>query len=606
MIRFKTLLRTHLLWLTAIFCIQLLLVRLVAAQSPYSNTKFAESNTSDVDFSPSVGTHSNFSAQQSGPDNVYDIITEGLVGTNYELDLEIQWTNVTYEATNAELAILAEEGTNTHSLNASGGYMIVGNGSPNWASPSGTISFWVYLDTVGNRPWGQHTDMELRFYGGNLILDWGAGTDLISNTSFIAGKWYFIAVVWNENTNELWLYVGDQDSPPTLDAYSNSWYSFVSSLIVTENNFMASRGGLNPTLGRGDDLRYWGIDRNLTELQKDYRTELNGSEANLISYFKLNGNFEDVGPSSNNSTSVGTCTFSLNTPFDQASTEELKIDIWTGSSWQALFTGLETGWNNISISSYLNSSIITIRLKGAIETTDDFQDVWKIDTTLLYIWAHEPTFNWTNYIFFAFLALGILIPVTLVLKQRNKIKTPSSASQTFVEKFGMNNQDLVGKKILLEVDPTSGFYRTLIDFASKSISDNTSLHIFTRKNSLLHTKFSDEKVQLFLMSPKISSLKHLDKKEVLVPMRDLSVLLYVITKTTKKGIKKPRIMIFDNLSDTILMCGFEKTYKFLRFLLESMSPKVSALFVFNPTAHGAAVSSSIRGLFQHRLAPTST
>ena len=554
---------------------------MATGQNPYSSTKFAESNTSDDDSSPSIGVHSNFTAQQFGPDKIYDIITEGAVAGNYEIDLEIQWTNVTYEETNAEVAIFAAEGANINSLNASGGYVIVGNGSLDWASSTGTISFWIYWDTVGNRPWGQHTDMELRFSGSNLILDWGIGTDLISNTSFAAGKWYFIAMVWNENTNELWLYVGDEDIPPALDAYNNAWVSSVSTLSIIENNFMASRGGLDPTLGQGDDLRYWDIDRNLTELQRDYKTELNGSEAGLISYFKLNGNFADIGPGNNNGTSTGICTFSPDAPFDQAPTEEIKADIWDGSSWQTLFTDLRIGWNNISISSYLNSSEVIIRFKGTVETNDSFQDMWKIDSTLLEVWASEPAFNWTNYIFFTFLAIGILIPLTLVLKQRNKIKTQSSSTQTFVQKFGIDHQDITGKKILLEVDPTSDFYKTLVDFAAKSISENTPLQIFTRKNSLLHTKVSNENVQFFLMSPKISSLKHLTKKEVIVPMRDLSVLLYVITKTTKKGIKKSRIIIFDNLSDTILMCGFEKTYKFLRFLLESMSPKVTALFVFN-------------------------
>ena len=94
----------------------------------------------------------------------------------------------------------------------------------------------------------------------------------------------------------------------------------------------------------------------------------------------------------------------------------------------------------------------------------------------------------------------------------------------------------------------------------------------------------------------------MSEKETLLPASDLSVLLDTFARIQKVEIKKTINMLFDNLSDTILVCGFEKTYKFMRFLLETVSsPKATALFIFNPTAHDPATSSSIRGLFQTRL-----
>jgi hypothetical protein len=204
---------------------------------------------------------------------------------------------------------------NTHSLSASGGYMLVGDGTPNWGSATGTISFWIKWNTVANRPWGQHDNMETRFAGTNLVIDWGAPGSLTSSTSFAAGKWYFIAIVWNQNTNRLYLYVGDQVSSPTLDAVNNAWTSSVSTVGVTQNNFMASRGGVNPTNGYGDDLRYWNTDRTLAAIQNDYKIEITGSEANLRSYFKLDNNFADVGPNHNNGSGVGSYSFSTDMPF---------------------------------------------------------------------------------------------------------------------------------------------------------------------------------------------------------------------------------------------------------------------------------------------------
>jgi len=314
------------------------------------------------------------------------------VGTyNYELDLEVQWTNVDYDETNEELAIYVHKGNNTHSLDATGGYMIIGNGTPNWGSVMGTISFWIKWDTVANRPWGQHDNMETRFSGTNLVLDWGAAGSLTSSTSFTAGKWYFIAIVWNENTDKLYLYVGDKNNSPTLDAQNNAWTSTVSTVGVTQNNFMASKGGVNPTDGHGDELRYWNIDRTSAEIQSDHDAELTGSETNLRSCFKLNNNFDDIGPNNNDGSGSGSYSFSSDVPFDAPPTENIRVDVWYNGSWQNLITDLTIGWNNASVSSYLDSSTFTIRFKGGTETGDTTQDKWKIDVTLLHVWSGEYT-----------------------------------------------------------------------------------------------------------------------------------------------------------------------------------------------------------------------
>ncbi len=315
------------------------------------------------------------------------------IGQNYELDLEIQWTNVNYSKSNEELAIyVGGPPANTHSLDATGGYMIVGDGSPDWGPTVGTISFWAKWDTVANRPWGQHQDMEFRITGSNLVLDWGGTTSLTSSTTFVAGTWYFIAVVWNENSNDLYLYVGDENNAPTLDTSDLGWGGSVSTLGVTENNFMASGGGNGPIDGHGDELRYWNTDRSLPEIQSDYNTELTGSEANLRSYFKLNNNFDDIGPNNDDGSGSGSSSFSFDVPFS-GSMEGLNVDVWYGGSWQNLFVNLSAGWNNASVSSYLDSSTFTIRYKGATETGDSTQDTWEIDAALLHLWTDSNRYT---------------------------------------------------------------------------------------------------------------------------------------------------------------------------------------------------------------------
>lgn len=683
--------------------------------------EFVSSNASDADFSPSKGTHSNFSAQQYGPDSFYDKLTEENTGggaENYELDLEVEWTSIDHEEKNEELAIYVHKGNNTHSVEAAGGYMVIGDGSPDWGSPTGTISFWIRWDTVANRPWGQHREMEIRFFGANLILDWGGTSSLTSSTSFMTGQWYFVAITWNEQTDNLHLYVGDQLNPPSLDAQNNRWVSQVSTLGVdNQNNFMASRGGVDPTDGNGDDLRYWSLERNLTEIQSDYDTELTGSEASLRSYFKLNNGFSDIGTDGNDGSTFGNCFLSSAAPFEARPTENIRVEVWFEGTWRRVITDLENGWNNVSVSSYLDSSTLTIRFKGAIEAGDITPDSWSIDATLLHVWSDEQTaevefiglsdgedwlkLTWTivsawtansvnvtmqlydytlgnysshgngstsytssvipdedktvnqtitvgpsNYrnssgywrvkisginpshspfelkvdkievevastvskpfdwavIIYPLAVFGLLIPLALRLKRRDRAQPSTEDSNTVYERFDMASEQMIGAKILLEVDPTSNYHKAVSGFASEALANDKSLFIFTSKNSPLHSEFSNAKVRFFLPSSKISSSKRTGKREIFVPMSDLSVLLDTFSKIPNKSAKKPKAIVFDNLSDTILMCGFEKTYKFLRFLLEIISsPGVTALFIFNPTAHDPAISSSIRGLFKTQL-----
>lgn len=68
-------------------------------------------------------------------------------------------------------------------------------------------------------------------------------------------------------------------------------------------------------------------------------------------------------------------------------TENLTVDVWTGSSWQNVFASLVPGWDNVSISSSLNSSTFTARFRGSNETNDSVQDNWQIDAALIHVWT---------------------------------------------------------------------------------------------------------------------------------------------------------------------------------------------------------------------------
>jgi hypothetical protein len=254
--------------------------------------------------------------------------------------------------------------------------------------------------------------METRWSGINLILDWGAAGSMTSAYSFSANKWFFVAIVWDENNNNLFLYVGDESNLPTLDANSQSgtWISTTPS--PTQNRFLNSVGADEPVDGQGDDLRYWNIARTLAQIQSDYNTRLTGSEANLMCYFKLNNDFDDVGPNDDDGSGSGSYSFSADVPFTGSSdycldlevqwtnvidflpteklciysgvlgSEDLRVDYWNGTGWENLATDLNAySCNEYTVS--LTSTTFTIRFKDEITEGDTTQDQWQIDASLL-------------------------------------------------------------------------------------------------------------------------------------------------------------------------------------------------------------------------------
>ena len=67
-------------------------------------------------------------------------------------------------------------------------------------------------------------------------------------------------------------------------------------------------------------------------------------------------------------------------------TEALRVDVWDGSVWQNVISDIATGWNNVSVTSYLTSSTFEIRFT---DTSDDStaQDTWQVEGVLLHVWT---------------------------------------------------------------------------------------------------------------------------------------------------------------------------------------------------------------------------
>ena len=267
------------------------------------------------------------------------------------------------------------------SLDAEGGYMVVGNGNPDWGSTRGTISFWVNRDLISSndRYWGQHNNMEIRYSSGYLTLDWGTASGSSYYTISIpdplteTGKWYFVAITWDEIANTLYLYVGDEDNTPSLAGSNTNWTRSLPG-VYYENNFMRSGSHYGAAVnGKGDELRYYDTDRSLTEIIGDYDIELTGNETALVSYFNLNGDFVDLGPAEDDGYSVGSTSWSTDTPMPSFSSES-QIGYNSSQNWAAQsFKPTITSINKIYlplIKQGSPSGNITVHIRQSINGTD--------------------------------------------------------------------------------------------------------------------------------------------------------------------------------------------------------------------------------------------
>ncbi len=209
-----------------------------------------------------------------------------------------------------------------------------------------------------------------------------------------------------------------------------------------------------------------------------------------------------------------------------------------------------------------------------------------------------------------FCVLLVMLGLFLFLyTQRRRKKTRSylfKKTGSFSAMFGMTHRQMMGKKMLLEIDPTSDYHLVIPSFVSESKTSDEPLYIVTSKNSAQHSSLSGEShVRFLLLTSKTHYPQQISEKETLLPADDLSVLLDTCTKVQEAETHKAINLLLDNFSDIILRCGFEKTYNFTRLLLEALSSsRATALFMFVPTAHDQEVSSSIRSLFRDRLAYT--
>ena len=173
----------------------------------------------------------------------------------------------------------------------------------------------------------------------------------------------------------------------------------------------------------------------------------------------------------------------------------------------------------------------------------------------------------------------------------------------FSKRNGLSHRELLGRKFLLEFDPTSDYETIVEDFAKESMANIEPIYVFTSTTSPLHKRLAKHlAVKFFLMSISTSAIQPRSENEVLIPTNNIDLILDSIDNVTKAHSNANVSIVFDGLSDLLSSLDPERTFTFLRHALQTLSSeRTTALFLLNTSAHDSKTVSRLRSMFYNQL-----
>ncbi len=184
------------------------------------------------------------------------------------------------------------------------------------------------------------------------------------------------------------------------------------------------------------------------------------------------------------------------------------------------------------------------------------------------------------------------------------LKGPSRSELTGL-KVGIDPRSLIGRNVLLEVDPAAGYEELIKALAMEMVADEYAVFTFTSRGSPVYVALANVLgARFYTFSEKVSYPRPGSNQfEILVPRNDQSILLNVLDKTLKTNPALKMAVLFDSISDMILSSSFESTYKFLKQANELIAASgKTAIFLVTRSAQGERESNIVRSLFPNQLA----
>jgi len=296
---------------------------------------YVDNNDPNVDSSADKGMHSNFTAQQAGPDSIYDNLTETLSSAG--------------SFGKTTIGGLTTQINNPHTIVCKFTAPEAGN----------ITSITIWLDG-GSLPSGPRVVL----YSDSA----GSPSSLLRNATFTpAGGWNTVPITAYSMTAGEVLWLGTTASG---DSTIYAWDTGTTNQFAQREAYLSDPFGTATFSAKDMSVyaNYTTVATYLLDLEVQW-TNADYTQPNAELCIKTGA---------------------------LSGSENIQVKVWnnTGSSWHWIMNLTASQWNNVSITSYLTSNTFTVQFLGGTETGDTTQDSWNIDATLLHVWTVDATYDY--------------------------------------------------------------------------------------------------------------------------------------------------------------------------------------------------------------------
>jgi hypothetical protein len=328
---------------------------------------FVDNNASNIDSIPDIGTHSNFTAQQTGPDlisdRLYETDTKGYTLNDW---VDSNTSNVDgHTGYGTSRNFTAEKYTDT--LNDTLTEVATSGRNEAWVSPNNfqdPANVWstetnAYDENTGT---GSSCSVAAFSWSDYLVLNLTGSTTGSKLEYYVGRSGARINNMRIDVANETGTWVNIFIGAPSVSSWTN----------VT---------GFTHTITA---MRFSFYNRNPSQAGIAYVYEADYLSNSIPFNFELDYEFQWT---SANYTSDNEQLCIRTGPLNS---ETIGVNVWNGTNWTNLITSLSpNSWNNVSLASYLTNNTITFCYKGGTESGDTAQSTWQIESALLHTWNNS-------------------------------------------------------------------------------------------------------------------------------------------------------------------------------------------------------------------------
>ena len=169
--------------------------------------------------------------------------------------------------------------------------------------------------------------------------------------------------------------------------------------------------------------------------------------------------------------------------------------------------------------------------------------------------------------------------------------------ERFSSPLKLTHQELDKKTVLFEFSSDTSYEPKIEDFVREGIANGERVYIFTRMESRVNSRLKNlSEINYIFLSTSPSSVLKFSEKVKIIQITDISQILGSIMSI--KYTDEESSIVFDNLTDLLLLTNFEQTYKMTRHALDlQASSRIHSLFLINKDVHSKDIIAAFESLF---------